>query len=178
MTTPLVQPRWKGKLAGGPIPLERALKAKQLGDIDDWDFLTTQPIEERCGPAVKLPAGPATVVVEPATPAPQLAPPAPEVAIVEDRGPPALYSEKCWSTWRSLSKPGSPKPAKFPNTPTTKRELWTTYAEAKSRLRRGEGIGLLLGAGVTGVDIDAAYDDDGHPDPRLDAVLARKIHEK
>jgi primase-polymerase (primpol)-like protein len=75
-----------------------------------------------------------------------------------------LEIQKRWVVWRLVQKPGKPKPDKVPfqvdgshartNDPST----WSTYAECAAVVSQFSGIGLILGDGVFGVDIDKCCD--------------------
>jgi hypothetical protein len=75
-----------------------------------------------------------------------------------------LKLQRRWVCWRSVWKPGKIKPDKVPfqvnrqmartNDPAT----WATFSECASEVAQFSGIGLVLGDGVFGVDIDKCCD--------------------
>ena len=82
--------------------------------------------------------------------------------------PEELKSQKRWVLWRREKRAGQDKPTKIPinaktgygaksNDPDT----WATFAEAASKVDyyKCDGVGIMLGNGVFGVDIDHALKD-------------------
>jgi hypothetical protein len=74
-----------------------------------------------------------------------------------------LQKQKRWVLWRLEPKPGS-KPTKVPYQPTGRRAMsnnpatWSTHAECAAVVSQFSGIGLVLGDGVFGVDMDECCD--------------------
>ena len=73
-----------------------------------------------------------------------------------------LQLQKRWVLWRS--RIGQGKETKVPYQPNGKRAMsnnpatWSTYAECKAAVSQFSGVGLTLGNGVFGVDIDKCCD--------------------
>jgi hypothetical protein len=73
-----------------------------------------------------------------------------------------LKLQRRWVLWKLETVNG--KPTKVPYQPngrkaaTNRRETWHTYAECDAVVSQFSGIGMLMGDGITGVDIDACCD--------------------
>lgn len=110
--------------------------------------------------------------------------PSPTVTVSVTAGhiPPALApfaDAPRWVVWRyGSARKGKAKPPKVPYNPRTGRPAdstdpttWATFAEASRALQRGryDGIGIMLGDGLAGIDFDHCVDGVGQIAP---AVLA------
>lgn len=82
--------------------------------------------------------------------------------------PEQLRKAKRWSVWR-LTSAGR----KLPKAATNRPDLWTSFEEAHELLEKGSwsGLGLLMGEGVSGADLDHAIDDQGNVLPAAQKVL-------
>lgn len=73
-----------------------------------------------------------------------------------------LKKERRWVLWRMQTVGG--KPTKVPYQPdgrkaaSSRAETWRTHAECEAVVSRFSGVGVVLGDGVWGVDIDACCD--------------------
>lgn len=77
--------------------------------------------------------------------------------------PDALKSRRAWVVWKEQSRNG--KPTKVPYAPVTGRRArtndpstWTSLATARRHLARYDGLGIVLGNGLVGVDLDHCRD--------------------
>jgi len=94
----------------------------------------------------------------------------------------ALRDRPIWVGWRVEARKG--KPTKPPVNPhnghlasVTQPTQWGTLAQALDALRRGlgraEGVGVILGAGLCGIDLDHCLGPDGQPNELAADVLSR-----
>jgi putative DNA primase/helicase len=88
--------------------------------------------------------------------------------IVVERLPREIVESKRCVVWRYVQRPGQPKPtkppfqARRPDRPAdvTDPSTWGTFAEALAVVLRGaaDGLGIVLGDGIVGIDLDDVRD--------------------
>jgi putative DNA primase/helicase len=89
---------------------------------------------------------------------------APMLNAIDTAVPTALRDLPRWVLWRSERPPGRKEPTKVPYRPapggevkaakTSDPSTWTTFDAASAGIERFDGLGIVLGDGLTGVDLD------------------------
>lgn len=80
--------------------------------------------------------------------------------------PAELRDRRSWLVWRFEQRPGQDKPTKPPyiagpgltHAKTSDPSTWRTFEEAEAHLDAFDGLGIVLGGGLAGVDLDDCRD--------------------
>ena len=97
------------------------------------------------------------------------------MTINPDRIPADLKIAPRWVCWKRIARDGKPtkvpyqangRPAKSDDPAT-----WSTFAACAAALPKFDGIGIMLGDGLAGIDLDHCIDDAGNLTPLARQVL-------